>query len=107
MTHHLCTAFRRTLTSVGALVSLALAPQVTFAQGKNWLLTVAVLVIVAGPALLYFGGAIEGGPDVFMGGKSWQSLVYSIWEQLVGFGMIIGLIGLFKTKFPSQGSFRA
>ena len=35
MTHHLCTAFRRTLTSVGALVSLALAPQVAFAQGTD------------------------------------------------------------------------
>ena len=40
------------------------------------------------PALLYFGGKDNGG-DAFVGGGTWQSLFWAIWEQVVGFAIII------------------
>ncbi len=38
-----------------------------------------------------------------MGGLTWQSLAYSVWEQVTGLSLMIGLVGIFREKFNSQG----
>ena len=77
--------------------------RITFAKGKNWFIFVQVLIFIGFPALFIFGGAGSGSLDKFMGGVTWQSFAYAIWEQLVGFGLVVGLLGIFKYRFNSQG----
>jgi peptidoglycan/LPS O-acetylase OafA/YrhL len=72
-------------------------------QGWRWFLFVQILIFAGFPILFILGGAIDSGIEPFMGGLTWQSFAYAIWEQLVGFAMIIGLIGIFKSKFNTQG----
>jgi glucans biosynthesis protein C len=38
-----------------------------------------------------------------MGGMKWQSLGYALWEQFTGVSLIIGLLGISKKFFNSQG----
>ena len=47
---------------------------------------------------------MEGDISAFMGGVTWQSLAYALWEQAVGFGMIVALFGIFKMKLNNQGT---
>ena len=35
----------------------------------------------------------------------WKNLAYSIWEQIVGFGMIVALFGIFKGRLNGQSPF--
>ncbi|MDB4582005.1 acyltransferase [Draconibacterium sp.] len=74
-------------------------------SGKRWFIFAQLLIFVGFPALFVGGGAAESGTDKFMGGLTWQCFSYSIWEQLVGFSLILGLIGIFKKRFYKQGSF--
>ena len=76
--------------------------QISYKQSKNWLRVVAFLVFVLFPLVFYFGGALTGGTEIFMGGLSIQSLVYCLWEQIVGIGIIIGLLGFFKERLNYQ-----
>ncbi len=61
------------------------------------------MIFVLFPLGFYLGGALEGGTDVFMGGWSWQSLFYCLWEQIVGIGIMVSLLGIFKEKYNRQG----
>jgi hypothetical protein len=47
---------------------------------------------------------LEGNVDVAMGGVTWQSLVYSVWEQFMCMAMVVTLLVWFRTKFNRQGS---
>ena len=38
-----------------------------------------------------------------MGGPTWQSLSYAIWEQVAGIALMIGLIGIFRRNLNHQG----
>ena len=76
--------------------------QVTFRQGVRWFGFSQLLIFIGFPALFIFGGALEQGIDQFMGGTTWQSLAYALWEQLNGMALIIGLTGIFKGKLNSQ-----
>ena len=73
-------------------------------RGTGWsfFLFVQILVLIGFPVIFILGGATEIGIDVFMGGLTWQSLIYAIWEQMVGIGMIVALLGLFKFNVNSQ-----
>lgn len=73
--------------------------------GKRWFIFAQVLIFAGFPLLFIGGGAAENGTDKFMGGLNWQCFSYAIWEQLVGFSLILGLLGIFKTRFNKQGSF--
>jgi hypothetical protein len=76
---------------------------ITFATAKKWLITAQILIFIGFPLLFILGGAAESGGDKFMGGFSWQSLGYAIWEQLTGISLIIGLLGLGKKYLNNQG----
>lgn len=76
--------------------------QITFSRAKGWLIFVAVMVFIIFPLIFFLGGASTQGPEMFMGGLNLQSLSYCLWEQFVGIGIMIGLIGVFKQKYNSQ-----
>jgi surface polysaccharide O-acyltransferase-like enzyme len=75
----------------------------TVAQGKAWLGMVVVLLVLF-PVLFVLVGALEGNVDVAMGGPTWQSLAYSVWEQFMCMAMVVTLLVWFRTKFNRQGS---
>jgi len=81
----------------------------------NWLVKIpkkygicwGIVSVVGGPilwiSLLIAGGAFHGTGDLFQGGLYWQSLGLSIWESIVGVGMSIFLVVLFRENFNDQG----
>lgn len=77
--------------------------QVTFRQGIRWFLLAQGMVFIVFPLLFLAGGAASGNVDAFMGGPTWQSLSYSLWEQVTGFSLMIGLLGIFREKLNYQG----
>jgi len=77
----------------------------TFKTGKQWFIFAQLLIFIGFPLLFVVGGAGSGNLDPFMGGLHWQSLGYALWEQLVGFSLIIGLFGISKQLFNHQGRF--
>jgi surface polysaccharide O-acyltransferase-like enzyme len=78
--------------------------QITFRRGLRWFLVSQVMVFIFFPLLFMAGGAASGNVTPFMGGIHWQSLAYSVWEQVTGLGLMIGLLGIFREKFNSQGN---
>ena len=78
---------------------------ITYKMGIRWFVFAQVLIFVGFPVVFIGGGAIDKGLDIFMGGLTCQNLSYAVWEQLVGFSMIMGLFGIFKKIFNSQGKF--
>lgn len=74
-------------------------------MGWRWFIFVQVLIFIVFPLLFFLGGAADGKVGAFLGGMTWQNLAYAIWEQLIGFGMIVGLFGIFKGRWNFQNSF--
>jgi hypothetical protein len=75
----------------------------TVAQAKVWL-GMIVLLLALFPLLFVAAGALDGNADVAMGGVTWQSLAYSVWEQFMCMAMVITLLVWFRTRFNRQGS---
>jgi glucans biosynthesis protein C len=73
--------------------------------GKQWFVFAQALIFIGFPAIFIGGKAMSLGLDPFMGGLTYQSLSYAIWEQLVGFSLIVGLLGIFKSRLNAQGNF--
>lgn len=78
--------------------------QISQADAKVWMRGVWIFMLVLFPAVFYFGGALTKGTDIFMGGLSWQSFAYSLWEQVVGIGIIIGLFSWYRERRNEQSS---
>jgi len=74
---------------------------VTPEMGKRWFIAANVLILVGLPLLFMLG--MHGGEESFGGGLHWQSLGLALWEQFTGFSLIIGLTGIFKKYFNTQG----
>lgn len=74
-------------------------------QGVGWLIFANCFILVAFPLLFIGGGAPSGNLAPFMGGWHWQSLGYSVYEQVVGVSLMLGLLGLFQGVFNQQGRF--
>lgn len=75
---------------------------IDFRMGKQWFIFAQVMILIVLPVLLYVGGT-ENGFKNFVGGITWQSFTWAVWEQVVGFALIIGLFGLSKKYFNRQG----
>ncbi len=78
--------------------------QITYRRGVRWILISQVMIFILFPLLFLTGGAASGEVSAFMGGLHWQSLLYSIWEQVTGLGLMIGLLGIFREKLNAQGN---
>jgi glucans biosynthesis protein C len=76
--------------------------QITFRQGVKWFTFAQVITLVGFPLTFYFGTK-ESGIEPFVGGWTWQAATLAVWEQLAGFSIIIGLIGIFRQKLNYQG----
>ncbi len=72
--------------------------QITPQYAKNWKI-ITILLIISAPIIMVLGGALDNGIDSFMGGISWQSITYSIWEQILFISITISLIDIFKKIF--------
>ncbi len=78
--------------------------EISFKIGKQWFIFTQIMILIVLPTMLYIGGK-EDAITPFLGGGTWQSCTWAIWEQLTGFAMIIGLFGLSKKHWNTQGSF--
>ena len=76
---------------------------ISFKTGKQWFIAAQILIFIGFPLLFILGGAAENGGGKFMGGGTWQSFAYAVWEQLTGISLIIGLLGLGKKYLNRQG----
>jgi hypothetical protein len=77
---------------------------ITFKTGKKWFLFAQLIIFIAFPAVFILGGSFDEA-ELFMGGATWQSAGYAILEQLLGFSLIIGLLGIAKKLANRQGDF--
>ncbi len=77
---------------------------ISAARAVKWFLFSQGLIFIGFPLLFVGGGLTASGIDPFMGGFTLQSFGYALWEQLLGFSLIIALLGFFKKHFNRQGS---
>jgi len=64
------------------------------AAGRFWLRITGVMLLMYVPGAL-LGGALES--DVpFLGGWTWQSLYFSLWEAFLCLGLCVGILYLFR-----------
>jgi glucan biosynthesis protein C len=78
--------------------------RISVATGKLWLGIVLFLILVVFPIIFALSGALEGNTDAIVGGLTWQSFVFSVWEEFICVGMIIVLLVWFREKFNRQGA---
>lgn len=72
---------------------------------KGWLWLILIFIFLLFPIVFLINTILSGDETHFMGGFTWQSFIYSLWEQIVGIGLIILLGVFFKKKFNYQNSF--
>lgn len=76
--------------------------QLSNRQGRFWLwVTIGLIVIF--PIIFIAGGALQGNLDPFIGGWHWQSLVYSVWEQVMCLAVVVTLLVWYRNRFNNQG----
>ena len=76
--------------------------RLTDQQGRTWLWAVIGLFILF-PVLFVTGGALDGNLDPFIGGLHWQSLAYSLWEELMCMAVVVTLLVWFRNRHNDQG----
>lgn len=76
--------------------------QITFKRSRNWLLLAFVPGILMWGLCMVTGGALDGNMGIYMGGMSWQSAVYALWESFIAVAMAVGFIGVFREKHNQQ-----
>jgi surface polysaccharide O-acyltransferase-like enzyme len=89
--------------AVGILAyASALFEQITFRDGKKWLLVSLGLGIPAWIAIMFFGGPSDGNM-LFEGGMNWPAFFYALWESFFCVTFIIALVGLYKYRLNISG----
>jgi surface polysaccharide O-acyltransferase-like enzyme len=73
-------------------------------MGKLWAGVLLVLVLVVFPLLLVSTGVLEGKTASILGGLTWQSLAYSVWEEFICIGAIVVLLVGFRGVFNRQSA---
>lgn len=75
---------------------------ISYKQGIKWFTFAQILIFIGFP-LMFLLGMEDAGLESFIGGTSWQAISLALWEQLTGFSLMIGFVGIFKEKFNKQG----
>jgi surface polysaccharide O-acyltransferase-like enzyme len=89
--------------AMGILVyASGLFEQITFRDGKRWLLVSLGLGIPSWFAIMFLGGPIEGNMS-FEGGMNWPAFFYALWESFFCVTFIIALVGLYKFRMNKGG----
>jgi peptidoglycan/LPS O-acetylase OafA/YrhL len=71
-------------------------------QARPWRWALIPLV-AAFMAIAVFGGPADGDTEAIQGGLGWQSLAYSVWEQLFATAVILSLLTWFRDRLNGQG----
>ena len=71
--------------------------------GRRWGFFARIGGLITWFALLIGGGALQGHVAELSGGWHWQSFGLSVWEAMVGTGLSIWILSLFRGKFNRQG----
>lgn len=79
--------------------------EISYKMSKRYLMTGLIAGTVTWLVCMVLGGALDGKMDLFMGGMTWQSAIYSLWEGFVGVTVSIGLVGVFREKNQTQTGF--
>ena len=75
---------------------------ITDTMGKQW--AMGAIAAVVGLVLIFqLGDGFDRNLQFMRGGLRWQSLVLSIWEQVICVGVVISLIVWFRRRFNQQG----
>ena len=77
--------------------------RISYRTGKIWLISGIVLGFVAWLALIILA-TLRGDTAALMGGLTWESAGFSLWESFVAVAMSIGLIAVFREKLNHQGN---
>ncbi len=75
--------------------------KISYQTGKRWLISAIALGFLTWLLLLSVTNA-NGTTVALIGGLTWQSGAYSVWESFIAVAMSIGLIGVFREKFNRQ-----
>ncbi len=75
--------------------------RISYRTGKRWLTAGIVLGFFAWLAVVIAATA-TGSTAALMGGVTWQSAGFSLWESFVAVAMSIGMIVMFREKFNRQ-----
>jgi hypothetical protein len=73
-------------------------------QGRTWGI-VMVATLPLAPLVLWLEGAMEHGIGNFLGGFTWQSAIYVLWESVICFSTIIFLSYFFRSRFNKKNKF--
>ncbi len=76
--------------------------RISYHAGKRWLVAGVVLGFVAWFFLVGAAGDL-GATTALLGGVTWWSAGYALWESFVAVAMGIGLIAVFREKLDHQG----
>jgi len=77
--------------------------KLTWRRGIRWFVAAQLMIFLGFPALFTLGGGVDGDTEPFIGGFHWQSLGYSVWEQVIGISMVLGLLVIFRKFLDKQG----
>ncbi len=77
--------------------------RISYRTGKRWLIGGIVLGFLAWLALI-IAATLSGNIAALMGGLTWQSAGFSVWESFVAVAMSIALIALFREKINRQNT---
>ena len=72
-------------------------------MGFGSLIAITVLSFAVWFSIVYFGGALSGN-RAYRGGWYWQSAAMNFWESATCVAFGICLLGLYRTRFPEQGT---
>jgi glucans biosynthesis protein C len=74
--------------------------QLSNERARAWKINSLILILIL-PVVIFAGGTEN--LDLFTGGLTFQSALYSTWETVACFSFIIGSISLFKNRLNWQG----
>lgn len=77
--------------------------KLSWRRGIRWFVAAQFMIFLVFPALFFLGGGTSGDTGPFIGGFHWQSLGYSVWEQVTGISLVLGLLAIFSKYFDKQG----
>jgi len=67
---------------------------------------ISLVTTTVWPLIVYISSAFKGDLTNIAGGWHWQSFIYALWESIIGVGIIICLLYIFKTVSAGQNSFQ-
>ncbi len=76
--------------------------RISYKAGKWWLISAIGLGLFSWLVLVIAASLVPGGTDALLGGFTWESALFAVWESFVAVAMAIGLIAVFREKWNRQ-----